>query len=66
MKKEPIFFFENVTIKVFSLIIGNIEIIQKSSRKYLVIKPGNHDIKELQQTAALGAAHIQVLREALL
>jgi len=37
--------------------IGNIETIAKSSRKYLVKKPGKHDIKELQQTATLGAPH---------
>jgi hypothetical protein len=44
--------------------IGATGTISKSFRKYVSTIPGNHDVKELQQTAILGTAHI--LRKVLM
>jgi len=43
---------------VIPLIIGATGTISKSFRKYVSNIPGNHEVKELQKTAILGAAHI--------
>jgi hypothetical protein len=48
----------NVKTRVMPVIIGSTGTISKSFRKYLSSTPGKHDIKELQKTAILGAAHI--------
>ena len=40
------------------MIIIIIIIISKSFRKYVSYIPGKHDVKELQNTAILGTAHI--------
>jgi hypothetical protein len=47
----------NVKTNVIPVIIGTIETIQKSFRKYMSNVPGKHEIKELQKTAIL-ALHI--------
>jgi hypothetical protein len=47
-----------------TIIPGVTEIISESFGKYLSNVPGKHEIKELQQTAILGTAHI--LREVLM
>jgi hypothetical protein len=54
----------NVKTKVTSVIIGATGSVSKYFRKYLSSIPGKHDIKELQKTAILGAAH--TLREVLM
>jgi hypothetical protein len=48
-----------ITIKtnVIPVIIGATGTISKSFRKYVSNIPGNHEVKELQKTAILGAAH---------
>jgi hypothetical protein len=46
------------------VIIGATGTISKCFRKYLSSVPGQHDTKELQKTAVLGAAH--TLREVLM
>jgi hypothetical protein len=43
---------------VIPVIIGASETISKSFRKYVKNIPGNHEVKKLQKTAILGAAHI--------
>jgi len=48
----------NVKTKVIPVIIGATGTISKSFRKYVSNIPGNHEVKELQQTAILGTAHI--------
>jgi hypothetical protein len=48
----------NVKAKVIPVIKGATVIISKSFRKYVSNIPGNHEVKELQKTAILGAAHI--------
>jgi hypothetical protein len=48
----------NVKARVMPVIIGATGAISKSFRKYVSNIPGNHDIRELQKTALLGAAHI--------
>jgi len=48
----------NVKTKVFLVIIGSTGAISKSFRKYVSNTPGNHEVKELQNTAILGNAHI--------
>jgi hypothetical protein len=53
-----------VKTKVTPVIIGATATISKSFGKYLSSVPGQHDIKELQKTAALGTAH--TLREVLM
>jgi len=45
-------------------IIGATRTISKSFRKYMSKIPGKHEVKELQQTAILGTAHI--LRKVLM
>jgi hypothetical protein len=47
----------NVKTKV-TVITGATGTISKSFRKYLSGMPGKHKIKELQETAILGTAHI--------
>jgi hypothetical protein len=54
----------NVKTKVIPVIIGATGIISKSFRKYPSNIPGKHEIKELQETAILGTAHI--LRKVLM
>jgi protoheme ferro-lyase len=44
--------------KIILVILGAIETILKSFRKYLNNMLGKHDIKELQKTLILGTAHI--------
>ena len=43
---------------VIPVIIGATGTISKSLRKYVSNIPENHEVKELQKTAILGAAHI--------
>jgi hypothetical protein len=47
----------NVKAKVIPAIIGATRTISKSFRKYVSSIPGNHEVRELQQTAILGTAH---------
>jgi hypothetical protein len=54
----------NVKIRVMPVIIGATGTISKSFRKYVSTIPGNHEVKELQNTAILGTAHI--LRKVLM
>jgi hypothetical protein len=54
----------NVKTRVIPVIIGATGTISKSSRNYMSTIPGNHNIKELQNTAILGTAHI--LRKVLM
>ena len=49
----------NVKTKVIPAIIGVTGTISKSFGKYVSKIPGNHEVKELQNTAILGTAHIQ-------
>jgi hypothetical protein len=53
----------NVKTTVMS-IIGATGAISKSFRKYVSTIPGNHEVRELQETAMLGTAHI--LRKVLM
>jgi hypothetical protein len=53
-----------VKTRVLPVIIGGTGIISKSFRKYMSTIPGNHDVRELQNTAILGTAHI--LRKVLM
>ena len=48
----------NVNTKVIPVIIGATGTISKSFRKYVSNIPGKHEVKELQNTAILGTAHI--------
>jgi UV DNA damage repair endonuclease len=48
----------NVKARVIPVIIGATETISKSFRKYVSSIPGNHEVRELQNTAILGTAHI--------
>jgi hypothetical protein len=48
----------NVKTRVIPVIIGTTGTISKSFRKYVSTIPGNHEVKELQNTAILGTAHI--------
>jgi hypothetical protein len=48
----------DVKVRVIPVVIGAIETISKSFRKYVSNITGNHDVKELQKTAILGTAHI--------
>jgi hypothetical protein len=48
----------NVKTRVISVIIGATGTISESFRKYVSNIPGNHEVRELQKTAILGAAHI--------
>ena len=54
----------NVKTNVIPVIIGVTGTISKSFRKYVSNIPGKHEVKELQKTAILGAAHI--LRKVLM
>jgi hypothetical protein len=54
----------NVKTRVILVIIGVTGTISKSFIKYVSTIPGNHEAKELQKTATLGAAHI--LRKVLM
>ena len=54
----------NVKTKVIPVIIGVIGTISKTYRKYVSNIPGNHEVKELQQTAIWDTAHI--LRKVLM
>jgi hypothetical protein len=53
----------NVKARVIPVIIGATGTVSKSFRKYVSDIPGNREVKELQKTAILGAAHR--LREVL-
>jgi hypothetical protein len=44
--------------KLIPVIIGATGTISKSFRKYVSNIPGNHEVKELQETEILGSAHI--------
>jgi hypothetical protein len=46
-----------IIIMIIIIIIGATGTISKSFRKYVSTIPGNHDVRELQQTAILGTAH---------
>jgi hypothetical protein len=48
----------NIKTNVIPVIIGATGTISKSFRKYLSNVPGIHEVKELQETAILGTAHI--------
>jgi hypothetical protein len=48
----------NVKTKVIPVIIGATGTISRSFRKYVTNIPGNHEVKELQETTILGTAHI--------
>ena len=47
-----------VKTRVIPVIIGATGTISKSFRKYIRNIPGNHEVKELQEIAILGTAHI--------
>jgi len=47
-----------VKTRVKPVIIGETGTISKSFRKNVSNIPGNHDVKELQEIAILGTAHI--------
>jgi hypothetical protein len=44
--------------RVIPVIIGGTGTISKSFRKYVSTVPGNHYVRELQETAILGTVHI--------
>jgi len=48
----------NVKTKVIPVIIGATWTTSKSFRKYVNNIAGNHEVKELQNTAILGIAHV--------
>jgi len=48
----------NVKTKMIPVITGATGTISKSFRKYVSNIPGKHEVKELQETAILGTAHI--------
>jgi len=48
----------NVKTKVKPVVIGATGTISKSFRTYVSNIPEKHEVKELQQTAILGTAHI--------
>jgi hypothetical protein len=54
----------NVKSKLIPVITGAKGTISKSLRQYLSNRPGEQEIKELQQTAILGTAHL--LRKVLM
>ena len=47
-----------VKTRVISVIIGTTGTISELFRKYISNIPRNHEVKELQNTAILGTAHI--------
>jgi Sec-independent protein translocase protein TatA len=53
-----------IIIIIIIIIIGATGKISKSFRKYMSTIPEYHEVKELQQTAILGTAHI--LRKVLM
>jgi hypothetical protein len=54
----------NVKTKMIPVTIWATGTVSKSFRKYVSNIPGKHEVKELQETAILGTAHI--LREVLM
>jgi len=48
----------SVKARVIPVIIVATGAVSKSFRKYVIDTPGNHDVKELPETAILGTAHI--------
>jgi hypothetical protein len=54
----------NVKTRELPVIIGATGTISKSFRKYVSTIPGIHDVRELQETAIFGTAHI--LRKVLM
>jgi hypothetical protein len=54
----------NVKTRVIPVISRATGTISKSFRKYVSTIPGNHEVKELRNTAILGTAHI--LRKVLM
>jgi hypothetical protein len=54
----------NVKTRVIPVIIGATGTISKLFKIYVSTIPGNHEVKELQKTAILGAGHI--LRKVLM
>jgi hypothetical protein len=48
----------NVKAKVIPVITGATGTISKSLRKHMSNITGNHDVRELEETAILGTAHI--------
>ena len=54
----------NVKSKAIPVIIGTTGTISKSFRKYVSNTSGNHEVKELQETAISGTAH--TLRKVLM
>ena len=54
----------NVKIKVIPVITGATGTTSKSFRKYVSNIPAKHEVKELQETAIFGTAHI--LRKVLM
>jgi hypothetical protein len=48
----------SVITRGIPVLIGVTGTISKSFRRYVSDIPRNHDVKELQKTAILGAAHI--------
>ena len=51
-------FIPKPNLIIIIIIIGATGTISKSFRKYVNDIPGKHDVKELQETAILGTAHI--------
>jgi hypothetical protein len=47
-----------VKTRAIPVIIGATGTISKSFRKYVSSIPGNHEVRELQETARLGTTHI--------
>jgi hypothetical protein len=47
-----------IIIIIIIIKIGATGTVSKSFRKYVSDIPRNHDVKELQETAILGTAHI--------
>jgi hypothetical protein len=54
----------NVKTEVIAVIIVATGTISKSPRQYLSNIPGKHEIKEVQQTATLGSAHLHTAESA--
>ena len=54
----------NVKTKVIPVIIAATRTISKTFRKYVSNIPGQHEVKELEETTILGTAHI--LRKVLI
>jgi hypothetical protein len=54
---QPLNHYATPIIRLIPVIIGPTGTISKSFRKHVSDIPGNHDVRELQKTAILGAAH---------